>query len=60
MPTQHPHSFRIDAPGDLDEDVRAWLQQAYELGSGSPAWLGDGTRRSNKGNTPRRGKGSGD
>ena len=34
MPTQHPHYFRIDGPEDLDGEVRAWLEEAYALGSG--------------------------
>ena len=25
---------RIDAPEDLDREVRAWLEEAYALGSG--------------------------
>jgi hypothetical protein len=32
-PTAVVNVFRLDRPEDLDDDVRSWLAEAYELGS---------------------------
>jgi hypothetical protein len=31
-PGNHVHHFRIHGPEDLDDEVRAWLREAYEVG----------------------------
>ena len=31
-PRNHVHSFRLTGPGDLDEEFRAWLVEAYAVG----------------------------
>jgi len=31
-PHNHLHAFRLFAPGDIDDDVRAWLAEAYLVG----------------------------
>jgi len=31
-PRNHLHAFRLFAPSDVDEDVRAWLAEAYLVG----------------------------
>jgi hypothetical protein len=32
--TQHVHSFRIDRPEDVDDDLRAWPAEAYVASRG--------------------------
>jgi endogenous inhibitor of DNA gyrase (YacG/DUF329 family) len=32
--TQHVHSFRIDRPEDVDDDLQAWLAEAYVANRG--------------------------
>ena len=31
-PRNHLHAFRLAAPDEVDDDVRAWLAEAYEVG----------------------------
>ncbi len=32
-PKCYVHHFRIEAPGELDEEVKSWLQEAYQVGT---------------------------
>ena len=31
-PRNHVHTFRLTSPGDIDEDFRSWLAEAYSVG----------------------------
>jgi Domain of unknown function (DUF5655) len=32
-PRNHVHHFRLHSPSDLDDDVRAWFEEAYRVGA---------------------------
>ena len=36
-PSYHVHRFRLHRPEDVDDEVRAWLAEAYVSGSRAPA-----------------------
>jgi hypothetical protein len=31
-PRNHLHAFRLRAPGEIDDEFRAWLEEAYRVG----------------------------
>ena len=31
-PRNHVHQFRLWSPGEVDETVRSWLEEAYDVG----------------------------
>jgi len=32
-PTCHVHHFRIESPSELDDEVKTWLREAYQVGT---------------------------
>ena len=32
-PRNHLHAFRLTSPADIDDDFRAWIREAYEVGA---------------------------
>jgi hypothetical protein len=31
-PRNHVHTFRLTSPGDIDEDFKSWITEAYQVG----------------------------